>query len=100
VHSLLSLLGGGAGEAVMLPAAACLRYLALAPGAADVMAGRGLLAVCPESVTLLPTVEDCLSAGGMQTSLIPGRASSRRLRLCHLHPTVLDRSTRVCLCCR
>lgn len=39
MHSLLALLGGGAGEAVMLPAAACLRYLALAPGAADVMAG-------------------------------------------------------------
>lgn len=40
MHSLLALLGGGAGEAVMLPAAACLRYLALAPGAADVMAGE------------------------------------------------------------
>jgi hypothetical protein len=39
VQSLLVLLKGGNGGAVMMPAAACLRFLALAPGAADVMAG-------------------------------------------------------------
>lgn len=41
VESLLALLQGGSGGAVLLPAAACLRYLALAPCADDTMTGEG-----------------------------------------------------------
>lgn len=46
VHALLVLLEGGNGGAVMMPAAASLRYLALAPGAAEVMAGKCLDLYC------------------------------------------------------
>jgi hypothetical protein len=43
VRSLLALLQDGGGPA-LLPAAACLRFLALSPGAADVMAGDARVA--------------------------------------------------------